>query len=46
MGTGRGALHTGVCRGEIGEEQWGVGSWGEIAWGEISDIGDGEKSQI
>ena len=27
--------------GEIGEEQWRVGSWGEIAWGEMPDIGDG-----
>ena len=41
MDTGRGASHTGVCRGEIGEGQQGVGSWGEIAWGEMPDIGVG-----
>ena len=41
MDTWRGTLHTGVCWGEIGEGQQGVGSWGDIAWGEIPDIGDG-----
>ena len=41
MDTGRGASHTGVCRGEIREGQRRVGSWGEIAWGEMLDIGDG-----
>ena len=40
MDTGRGASHTGVCSGEIGEGQRGVGSWGEITWGEMPDIGD------
>ena len=43
MDTGRGESHTGVCWGEIGEVQWGVGSWGETAWGEMPDIGDGEE---
>ena len=43
MGTGRGASHTEVCGGEIGEGQWGMGSWGEIPWGEMPDIGDGEE---
>ena len=43
MDTGKGALHTGVCWGEIGEGQWGVGSWGEIAWGEMPNVGEGEK---
>ena len=43
MDTGRGALHTGVCWGGIGEGQQGAGSWGEIAWGEMPDIGEGEK---
>ena len=36
--TGRGASHTGVCRGEIGEGQRGVESWGVMP-----DIGDGEE---
>ena len=40
--TGRGASHTGVCRREIGEGQWG-GSWGGITWGEMSNVGEGEK---
>ena len=44
MDTGREASHTGVCRGEIGEGQRGVGSWGEITLGEMPDIGDGEKA--
>ena len=43
MDTGRGALHTGVSWGEIGEEQWGVGSWGKIAWREMPDIDEGEE---
>ena len=43
MDTGRGASHTGVCWGAIGEGQSGVGSWGEIAGGEMPDIGDGEE---
>ena len=38
-----GVVHTGVCWGEIGEGQQGVGSWGEIAWGEMPDIGEGEE---
>ena len=42
MGTKRGALHTGVCWGEIGEGQQKVGSWGEIAWGKMPDMGKGE----
>ena len=41
MDTGRGASHTGVCRGAIAEGQQGAGSWGEIAQGEMPDIGDG-----
>ena len=43
MDTGKEALHTGVCWGEIGEGQWGVGSWGEIAGGEIPDIGEWQE---
>ena len=43
MDKGRGALHTGVSWGEIGEGGWGVGSWGEIARGEMPDVGDGEE---
>ena len=43
MDTGREVLHTGVCWGEIGEGQQGVGSWGEIAGGEMPDIGEGEE---
>ena len=43
MYTGRGALHTGVCWGEIEEGQQGVGSWGERAQGEMPDIGEGEE---
>ena len=43
LDTGRGELHSGVCWGEIGEGQQGVGSWGEIAWGEMPDIGEGEE---
>ena len=38
-----GALHTGVCWGEIGEGQWEVGSWGERASGEMPNIGEGEE---
>ena len=41
MEIGREALHTGVCWGEIGEGQQGVGSLGEIAWGEMPDIDEG-----
>ena len=43
MDTGRRASLTGVCCGELGEGQQGVGSWGGIAWGEMSDIGDGKE---
>ena len=43
MDTGRGASHTGVCRGELGEGQSGVESWGGMTWGEMPDIGDGEE---
>ena len=43
MDTGRGALHTGVSWGEIGEGRCGVGSWGEIARGEMPGVGDGEE---
>ena len=43
MDTGRVALHTGVCWGEVGEGQWGVGSWGEIAGGEMPNVGEGEE---
>ena len=43
MDTGRGASHTGVCLGEIGEGQRGVGSLREIARGEMPDIGDREE---
>ena len=46
MDTGRGALHTGVSWGAIGEGQRGVGSWGEIAWGEMPDIGEGEEGRL
>ena len=42
MDTGRGASHTGVCRGEIGDGQWEWEVGGERAWGEMPDIGDGE----
>ena len=45
MDTGREASHTGVCREEAGEGQWGVGNWGEIAWGEMPDIGDEEEGR-
>ena len=45
MSTGRGASHTGVSGGELGEEQQGVGSWGEITWGEMPDIGDREEGR-
>ena len=41
MDTGKGASHTGVYWGGLGEGQRGVGSWGGITWGEMSDIGDG-----
>ena len=41
MDTGRGASHTGVCWGLLGEGQWGIGSWGGITWGEMPDVGDG-----
>ena len=43
MDTGRGASHTGVCCGEIGEGQRGVGSWVERAWGEMPDVSEGEE---
>ena len=43
MDTGKGASHTGVCGGDLGEGQWGVGSWKGITWGEMPDIGDGEE---
>ena len=43
MDTGRGALHTGVSWGEIGEGRWRLGSWGEIARGEMPEVGDGEE---
>ena len=43
MDTGRGASHTGVFEGELGEGQQGVGSCGGIKWGEMPDIGDGEE---
>ena len=43
MDTGRGASHTGVCVGELGEGQWGLRSWGGIKLGEMTDIGDGEE---
>ena len=43
MDKGRGASLTGVCKGEIGEGQWRVGSSGEIAWGEMLDIDNGEE---
>ena len=42
MDTGRGASHTGVSGGNLGEGQQGVGSWGGITWGEMPDIGDGD----
>ena len=43
MDKGRGASHIGICLGETGEGQWGVGSSGEITWGEMPDIGEGEE---
>ena len=43
MDTGRGASHTEVCQGELGEGQREVGSWGGITWGEMPDIGDGDE---
>ena len=44
MDTGRGASHTDVCGGGLGEGQWWVGSWGGITWGEIPNVGEGEKA--
>ena len=43
MDTARGASHTGVCQGDLEEEQQSVGSRGGITWGEMPDIGDGEE---
>ena len=42
MDTGRGASHTEVYCGGLGEEQWGW-SWGGIAWGEMPSVGEGEE---
>ena len=43
MDPGRGALHTVVYWGGIGEGQQGDVSWGETAWGEMPDVGEGEE---
>ena len=41
MDTGRGASHTGVCCGGIGEREQGIGSWGGIVLGEeIPNVDD------
>ena len=45
MDTGRGASHTEVCGGELGDGQQGVRSWGGITWGEMIDIGDEEEDR-